>query len=107
MLFLVVQTVVSTWVYFNRKKQSNNVQIWDLRTGKVLNSLQFESPIKDLQFDSRKIMIAGVNDGLALYNRVSDEYESLKIGSTVNTLEYLDTYMVTGSDNGEIKCWAI
>ncbi|TIB78606.1 WD40 repeat-like protein [Wallemia mellicola] len=69
--------------------------IWDLRTGKVLNSLHFESPIKDLQFDSRKIMIAGVNDGLALYNRVSDEYESLKIGSTVNTLEYLDTYMVT------------
>ena len=52
-------------------------------------------------------MMGGVNNGLALYNRVSRQIEELASESTVTSLEYIDSYMVTGSSNGEVKCWAI
>lgn len=61
----------------------------------------------DLQFDNRKVMISGVGDGLALYNRVSKQIQDLSSDDTVTSLQYIDTYMVTGSSNGQVKCWAI
>lgn len=45
------------------------LQIWDLRTGAISDTIRYEHPITGLQFDSRKIVAAAGENGV----RVSHE----------------------------------
>jgi hypothetical protein len=41
-----------------------NVQIWDLRTGGVFETIKYEHGVTALQFDSRKVICAGGENGV-------------------------------------------
>lgn len=102
-------------------------QIWDLRTGSTLQTLQYDHPVTDVQFDSRKV-VAATGDGvkvnfpsslllshellirIQIYNRTSKQQSTLTMNghpTPVTRLRYMDKYLVSGAEDGVVKVWSL
>ena len=104
-------------------------QIWDLRTGGIFETIQFDHAVTALQFDSRKIVAATGQNSIKVpwvhtdyciqhltpffgkvYNRTSSLQSTLMTnGHTkpVERLRYMDRYLVTGGRDAMLKIWAL
>ena len=82
-----------------------SVRIWDLRTGGIQEILQFEDPVKSLQFDSSKIIV-GSGESLKIYDRVSQQH-SYYTGHTnmVETVRFSDSVLASGGQDSTVRLW--
>lgn len=86
------------------------LKLWDLRTGSCVETLQYDDAVTSLQFDSRKIVAAAGDNGAKIYNRTSAQTSTLLTnGHTkpVETLRYMDRYLVTGGRDATVKIWSL
>lgn len=86
------------------------LRLWDLRTGGIVETLRFDNPVTSLQFDTRKIVTAAGDNGARIYNRTSGQQSTLLTnGHTreVETLRYMDRYLVTGGRDAMVKIWSL
>jgi mitochondrial division protein 1 len=104
------------------------LRLWDLRTGGIVETLRFDNPVTSLQFDTRKIVTAAGDNGarvcpiisslfsrrlkiaFQIYNRTSSQQSTLLTnGHTrqVETLRYMDRYLVTGGRDAAVKIWSL
>ncbi|KAH9994454.1 WD40 repeat-like protein [Russula vinacea] len=87
-----------------------SVRIWDLRTGGVFETIKYEHGVTALQFDSRKVICAGGENGVKIYNRTSMQHSTLSTnGHTrpVEKLRYMDRYLLSGGRDATVKIWAL
>jgi division protein 1 len=91
-----------------------SIRIWDLRTGKVEDTIRFDGPITALQFDTRKIVVAAGENAVRVgpftalqawltlwqtYNRTTLQHDSLSLNghtSPVERLRFMDRYLTSG-----------
>ncbi|KAG0306356.1 Mitochondrial fission protein [Dissophora globulifera] len=83
-----------------------SVRIWDLRTGAIQEILQFEDPVRSLQFDMSKITV-GSGESLKIYDRVSQQY-SYYTGhtNTVESVRFNDSVIVSGGQDSTVRLWS-
>ncbi|KAF8939713.1 Mitochondrial fission protein [Dissophora ornata] len=83
-----------------------SVRIWDLRTGAIQEILQYDDPVRSLQFDTSKIII-GSGESLKIYDRVSQQY-SYYTGhtNTVETVRYNDSVIASGGQDSTVRLWS-
>ncbi|KAG9018754.1 Mitochondrial fission protein [Tulasnella sp. 427] len=87
-----------------------NIRIWDIRTGSTTETLKFEHPVTDLQFDTRKVVAACGENGIKVYNRTTFQQSTLVVnGHTkpVEKLRYIDRYLVSGGRDNTVKIWSL
>ncbi|WFD22857.1 [histone H3]-dimethyl-L-lysine(36) demethylase [Malassezia equina] len=86
------------------------IRIWDLRTGRVCETLSYAHPVTALQFDSRKILSAVGTCGLDVFNRTSEKHTTLAThGHTApaERVRYMDRYALSGGRDSCIKVWSL
>ncbi|KAG0017699.1 Mitochondrial fission protein [Entomortierella chlamydospora] len=83
-----------------------SVRIWDLRTGAIQEILQYEDPVRSLQFDSSKIIV-GSGESLKIYDRVSQQH-SYYTGhtNTVESVRFNDSVIVSGGQDSTVRLWS-
>ncbi|KAG9322281.1 hypothetical protein KVV02_006704 [Mortierella alpina] len=83
-----------------------SVRIWDLRTGTIQEILQYEDPVRSLQFDTSKIII-GSGESLKIYDRVSQQH-SYYTGHTnsVESVRFNDSLLVSGGQDSTVRLWS-
>lgn len=87
-----------------------SVRIWDLRTGAISDTIRFDYPVTDVQFDSRKIVAATGENQVKIFNRTSLQTKTLATNghtSPVEKVRYMDRYAVTGGKDHLVKVWAL
>lgn len=87
-----------------------SLRVWDLRTGNTSETIKFEYPVTDLQFDTRKIVAACGENGVKIYNRTTMQQSTLSInGHTgpVEKIRYIDRYLVSGAKDNTVKIWSL
>jgi division protein 1 len=85
-------------------------QIWDIRTGSVVETHRYEFPVTALQFDSRKVVACTGENGVEVYNRTTHAHSRLVVNGHLRPAErmrYVDKYLVTGGRDGAAKVWAM
>lgn len=87
------------------------VRVWDLRTGRAIDKLKYDGAVTDLQFDSRRILVANKgSDAVAVYNRTTLRQTELSANGhqgPVNRLRFMDRYLATGGEDGMVKVWSL
>lgn len=108
------------------------LEIWDVRSGRVFETLQYDHGVTALQFDTRKIVAATGENGvkvycthrihalhiltavlsfsLQIYNRTTMQHSTLQInGHTrpVDRLRYMDRYLASGGRDSTVKIWTL
>lgn len=86
------------------------VRVWDLRTGRTIESLRYDGPVTSLQFDSRRIMVAGGTNNVQVFNRTTLQQTELVINghtSPVERLRFMDRYLATGARDSTVKIWSL
>ena len=86
-----------------------SVRVWDLRTGRTVDTLRYDGPVTALQFDTRRILVAGGTNAVQVYNRTTLQQTELVVNghtSPVERLRVMDKYLATGGKDGIIKLWA-
>ncbi|KAF9072680.1 WD40-repeat-containing domain protein [Rhodocollybia butyracea] len=86
------------------------IRIWDVRTGGVFETLKYDHPVTALQFDTRKVIAATGENGVKIYNRTSMQHSTLLTNghmSPVESLRYMDRYLVTGGRDSTVKVWSL
>ncbi|KAG0060467.1 Mitochondrial fission protein, partial [Linnemannia elongata] len=80
--------------------------IWDLRTGAIQEILQYEDPVRSLQFDTSKIIV-GSGESLKIYDRVSQQH-SYYTGHTnkVESVRFNDSLLVSGGQDSTVRLWS-
>ncbi|KAK3815880.1 MAG: WD40-repeat-containing domain protein [Linnemannia elongata] len=83
-----------------------SVRIWDLRTGAIQEILQYEDPVRSLQFDTSKIIV-GSGESLKIYDRVSQQH-SYYTGHTnkVESVRFNDSLLVSGGQDSTVRLWS-
>lgn len=80
-----------------------SVRIWDLRTGGLLDSYTYESPIKKLKFDDKKIVsVCQGESGVHVYDRIEQKH-SVFGESFVTDIDYIGNYFVSGGPDGMVN----
>ncbi|KAH8834802.1 WD40-repeat-containing domain protein [Flagelloscypha sp. PMI_526] len=91
--------------------RDKTIRIWDLRTGGTLQTLKYDFPVNDLQFDSRKVIAATEGDsGVKIFNRTSGQQSTITMNGhsePVQRLRFMDRYLVTGGREGTVKVWSL
>lgn len=105
-------------------------QIWDIRTGSTTETLKYDYPVTDLQFDTRKVVAACGENGIKvrkaacrllalnsaedlstqIYNRTTFQQSTLVVnGHTkpAEKLRYIDRYLVSGGRDNTVKIWSL
>ncbi|KAF9583907.1 Mitochondrial fission protein [Lunasporangiospora selenospora] len=84
-----------------------SVRIWDLRTGTIQEILQYEDPVKCLQFDTSKITV-GSGDSVKIYDRISQQH-SYYTGHTniVESVRFNDSALVSGGQDLTVRLWSM
>lgn len=104
-------------------------EIWDVRSGGVFETLQYDHGVTALQFDTRKIVAATGENGvkvycahrihalhdlsavlLQIYNRITMQHSTLRTnGHTrpVDRLRYMDRYLASGGRDSTVKIWTL
>lgn len=86
------------------------VRVWDLRTGRTIESLRYDGPVTSLQFDSRRILVAGGTNNVQVFNRTTLQQTELVINghtSPVERLRFMDRYLATGARDSTVKIWSL
>ncbi|KAK9899757.1 WD40 repeat-like protein [Cystobasidium minutum MCA 4210] len=86
------------------------VRVWDLRTGRTIETLRYDGPVTSLQFDSRRIMVAGGTNNVQVFNRTTLQQTELVINghtSPVERLRFMDRYLATGARDSTVKIWSL
>ncbi|ORY95126.1 WD repeat-containing protein [Lobosporangium transversale] len=83
-----------------------SVRIWDLRTGAIQEILQYDDPVRSLQFDASKITI-GSGESLKIYDRVSQQH-SYYTGhtNTVESVRFNDSVIISGGQDSTVRLWS-
>lgn len=87
-----------------------SVRVWDLRTGRTIDTLRYDGPVTALQFDSRRILVAGGTDAVQVFNRTTLQQSELIVNghtSPVERLRFMDKYLATGSRDATVKIWSL
>ncbi|KAG8864308.1 Mitochondrial fission protein [Tulasnella sp. 330] len=87
-----------------------SLRIWDLRTGNTSETIRYDHPVTDLQFDTRKIVACCGENGVKIYNRTTMQQSTLSInGHTRPTekLRYIDRYLASGAKDHTVKIWSL
>lgn len=87
-----------------------SLQIWDLRSGGIFETIKYEHGLTALQFDSRKVVSAAGENGVKIYNRTSMQHSTLSTNGHVRPVErlrYMDRYLVSGGRDAMVKIWAL
>ncbi|TID30780.1 hypothetical protein CANINC_000696 [Pichia inconspicua] len=80
-----------------------SIRIWDLRTGGLLDSYTYESGIKKLKFDDKKIVsICESEPGIHVYERIEQKH-SVFGESFVQDIDYSGNYLVSGGPDGMVN----
>ena len=95
--------------------QDKTVKLWQIETGKLIKSIQFEHPVKfvkKLNQDLIAIVFANNNniDNLLIYDLTKMQaIKTITIDSSFISRLHLLTNgnLLTGSDDGEVKLWKI
>ena len=85
-------------------------QIWDIRTGGVLETLRFDHAVTSLQFDTRKILACAGSNGPETYNRTTQQMSTFLTNGHIRPatrLRYMDRYLVSGGKDNVVKVWAL
>lgn len=85
-----------------------SVRVWDLRTGRTVDTLRYDGPVTALQFDTRRILVAGGTNAVQVYNRTTLQQSELMLNghtSPVERLRFMDRYLATGGKDGFVKIW--
>lgn len=86
------------------------VRVWDLRTGRTIETLRYDGPVTSLQFDSRRILVAGGTNNVQVFNRTTLQQTELIINghtSPVERLRFMDRYLATGARDSTVKIWSL
>lgn len=86
------------------------VRVWDLRTGRTIETLRYDGPVTSLQFDSRRIMVAGGTNNVQVFNRTTLQQTELVINghtSPVERLRFMDRYLATVARDSTVKIWSL
>lgn len=86
------------------------VRVWDLRTGRTIETLRYDGPVTSLQFDSRRIMVAGGTNNVQVFNRTTLQQTELIVNghtSPVERLRFMDRYLATGARDSTVKIWSL
>ncbi|KAI1302297.1 Mitochondrial fission protein [Mortierella claussenii] len=83
-----------------------SVRIWDLRTGAIQEILQYDDPVRSLQFDTSKIIV-GSGESLKIYDRVSQQH-SYYTGhtNTVESVRFNDSVIISGGQDSTVRLWS-
>ncbi|KAG0367430.1 WD40-repeat-containing domain protein [Gamsiella multidivaricata] len=83
-----------------------SVRIWDLRTGAIQEILQYDDPVRTLQFDTSKIIV-GSGESLKVYDRVSQKH-SYYTGhtNTVESVRFNDSVIISGGQDSTVRLWS-
>ena len=87
-----------------------SVRVWDLRTGRTIDTLRYDGPVTDLQFDSRRILVAGGTNAVQVFNRTTLQQTELIVNghtSPVERLRFMDRYLATGARDATVKIWSL
>ena len=87
-----------------------SVRVWDLRTGRTIDTLRYEGPVTDIQFDSRRILVAGGTNAIQVFNRTTLQQTELVVNghtSPVEKLRFMDKYLATGGRDATVKIWSL
>lgn len=106
-------------------------EIWDVRSGGVYETLEYDHGVTALQFDTRKVVTATGENGikvyahrihdlhilsavlsfaLQIYNRTTMQHSTLRTnGHTrpVDRLRYMDRYLASGGRDSTVKIWTL
>lgn len=107
-------------------------KIWDVRSGGVFETLNYDHGVTALQFDTRKVVAATGENGvkvcctdhfyaphylsavsvflLQIYNRTTMQHSTLLTnGHTrpVDRLRYMDRYLASGGRDSTVKIWTL
>jgi hypothetical protein len=84
-------------------------QIWDLRTGGVVDTLQYDYPVTALQFDTRKIVAATGENGIdvcgSLYNWLYGTYRLARSSTEQACSTLAFSQMVTPVQQSASATW--
>lgn len=86
------------------------VQIWDLRTGAIADTLRYDHAVTSLQFDSRKVVAAAGENSVKVYNRTTMEHSALQLNghtAPAEKLRFMDRYLASGGRDATVKIWAL
>ena len=96
-------------------------QIWDLRTGGIVDAFAYNAPISSMMFDVRRIVAAAGEDVVKVYDKadgrhwdcgpgtdeeISDEVTERGPHATVERVRIKDGYLVEGRRDGVVGVWS-
>jgi division protein 1 len=91
--------------------RDRSVRVWDLRTGRTIDTLRYPGRVTDLQFDTRRILVANdASNAVSVYNRTTLQQTELAVNGhagPVEKLRFMDRYLATGGQDGLVKIWSL
>lgn len=94
---------------------SNNVQIWDLRTGAIHDAYAYDSPVTSMMFDNRRIVSAAGEDVAKVYDKTDGRHwdcgsgvlapEENRTPAIVERVRIKDGYLTEGRRDGIVGIW--
>ncbi|KAI1006584.1 Mitochondrial division protein 1 [Podosphaera aphanis] len=92
-----------------------SVRIWDLRTGAIFDAYAYESPIRSMMFDHRRIVAAAGENVVKVYDKMDGRHWDCGAGvgaekdnnsaAIVERVRIKDGYMIEGRQDGLVGIW--
>ena len=90
-------------------------QIWDLRTGSIIDAYAYDHPVTSMMFDARRIVAAAGETVAKVYDRTDGRHWDCGAGagesqgeaqpSIVERVRIKDGFLVEGRKDGVVGVW--
>lgn len=93
-------------------------QIWDLRTGSIVDAWGYDNGITSMMFDSRRVVAAAGESIVKVYDKTDGRHwdcgtgaddvdgENEVTSSVVETVRIKDGYLIEGRRDGFVGVWS-